>query len=291
MCWSWYMGSGKTLTVFLSVIDDSVRPRRTGPRGQGKTAEPADARVVGTLAEGDGQDFGTQSDSTRTQSEAREAGCQGPLPLTFKALGVDIAKNLRALLVGIRHTCLEAGLHPHDFLVTTPSVPLPAAHLQGPQHLDQMQTVIVDEIHTLADGKRGAHLILSLGRPDRLVGRLIQRIGLSATVRPAEEMARFLGGDRPVAIADPGTHPQMDLKLVDSKRTPSYDWQSWNCRPGGLPQPGVGGKPKAFGPMDNGTGDWPSKLIWPVCEHAWWRRSSATGPPWSLSMPECCRKS
>ncbi|HNO66788.1 MAG TPA: helicase-related protein, partial [Tepidiformaceae bacterium] len=80
--------------------------------------------------------------------------------------------------------------------------------------LETVDTVIVDEIHTMAGTKRGAHLSLSLERLEKLCGRPFQRIGLSATQRPLEEVAKYLGGDRQVRIADAGARRDLDLKVV-----------------------------------------------------------------------------
>src|ERR1019366_4067883 len=84
--------------------------------------------------------------------------------------------------------------------------------------LRSVRTVIVDEVHALAGGKRGAHLALSLERLDTLgraaQHRPVQRIGLSATVRPPEEVAAFLGGAQPVTIVQPPSDKQLDLRIV-----------------------------------------------------------------------------
>ncbi len=77
-----------------------------------------------------------------------------------------------------------------------------------------MDTVIVDEIHTMAATKRGAHLALSLERLERADREAAQRIGLSATQRPLDEVARYLGGDRPVRIVDAGSKGSLDLKVI-----------------------------------------------------------------------------
>jgi ATP-dependent Lhr-like helicase len=81
--------------------------------------------------------------------------------------------------------------------------------------LSTVETVILDEVHALAGSKRGAHLALSLERLDSLTPAPAQRVGLSATVRPASEAARFIGGGRDVAIIEPKGRPVMDLRVVE----------------------------------------------------------------------------
>ncbi len=85
---------------------------------------------------------------------------------------------------------------------------------QARESLRGVETVIVDEVHAVAGGKRGAHLAVSLERLDALLGKPAQRIGLSATVRPLEEVARFLGGQAPVEIVAPPSEKSWDLKVV-----------------------------------------------------------------------------
>ena len=85
---------------------------------------------------------------------------------------------------------------------------------QARESLRHVETVIVDEVHAVAGTKRGAHLGLSLERLDALLAEPAQRIGLSATVRPLEEVARFLGGTTPVEIVAPPSVKQWDLKVV-----------------------------------------------------------------------------
>ncbi|BDZ48941.1 hypothetical protein GCM10025867_11820 [Frondihabitans sucicola] len=82
------------------------------------------------------------------------------------------------------------------------------------ENLRGVETVIVDEVHAVASTKRGAHLALSLERLDALLEKPAQRIGLSATVRPPEEVARFLGGSAPVAIVAPASEKKFDLRVV-----------------------------------------------------------------------------
>jgi ATP-dependent Lhr-like helicase len=84
--------------------------------------------------------------------------------------------------------------HPADILITTPESLYLLLTSQAAEALRTVDTVIIDEIHALVPTKRGAHLALTLERLAALTGKPLQRIGLSATQRPLEEVARFLGG-------------------------------------------------------------------------------------------------
>ncbi|MDX6333488.1 MAG: ATP-dependent helicase Lhr and Lhr-like helicase, partial [Streptosporangiaceae bacterium] len=158
----------------------------------------------------------------------------------LKALAVDIERNLRAPLTGIRHTAQAMGAaepdirvavrtgdtaaeerrrlaaHPPDILITTPESLFLLLTSKARDALRGVDTVILDEVHALAGNKRGAHLALSLERLDALTADRgpAQRIGLSATVRPAGDVASFLGGARPVTIAAPPSTKQIDLSIV-----------------------------------------------------------------------------
>ena len=158
----------------------------------------------------------------------------------LKALAVDIERNLRAPLTGIRHTAQAMGAaepdirvavrtgdtgpderrklatKPPDILITTPESLFLLLTSRARDALRGVDTVIVDEVHALAGSKRGAHLALSLERLDALEpGRApAQRIGLSATVRPAGLVASFLGGARPVTVAAPPSSKQLDVRIV-----------------------------------------------------------------------------
>ncbi|WP_116948368.1 ATP-dependent helicase [Jiangella endophytica] len=156
----------------------------------------------------------------------------------LKALTVDVERNLRSPLAGIGHAAGRLGLaapgitvgvrtgdtpaderrrfakHPPDILITTPESLFLLLTSQARESLRSVETVIVDEVHAVAGGKRGAHLALSLERLDTLLERPAQRIGLSATVRPIEEVARFLGGSRPVEVVAPPSEKRWDLKVV-----------------------------------------------------------------------------
>ena len=156
----------------------------------------------------------------------------------LKALGVDVERNLRAPLVGIARTAAAHGLevpdvsvgvrsgdtppserrrlvtHPPEILITTPESLFLMLTSAARETLRGVETVIVDEIHALAGTKRGSHLALSLERLDELAARPVQRIGLSATVRPHDEVARFLCGVRPVSIVAPPSGKKFDLRVT-----------------------------------------------------------------------------
>ncbi len=172
----------------------------------------------------------------------------------LKALGVDVERNLRAPLTGIRHTADRLGAPvpevtvgvrsgdtaaadrrklattPPDVLITTPESLFLMLTSQAREALRGVETVILDEVHAVAGSKRGAHLALSLERLDALLDRPAQRIGLSATVRPLEEVARFLGGSAPVEIVAPPAEKRWDLRVVvpveDMTQPGDYDEDS-----------------------------------------------------------------
>jgi len=200
-------GSGKTLAAFLSAIDRLSRAE--GEAGPG-------VRVVYV----------------------------SPL----KALVYDIERNLRAPLAGIRRAAERLGetiriprvairtgdtsqqerqrqlKEPAEILVTTPESLFLILGSKAAAHLAAVHTLIVDEVHALAPTKRGAHVALTLERLVEHCGREPQRIGLSATVRPLDEAARYLVGDRPIEIVDASAAPRLDLRVVvpvpDMERPP-----------------------------------------------------------------------
>jgi ATP-dependent Lhr-like helicase len=189
-------GSGKTLAAFFSCIDRLSRL-------------PADA----------------------------EPGVRVLYVSPLKALVYDIERNLRAPLAGIRRAAEARGesvrlprvavrtgdtsprerrqqaRDPAEILVTTPESLYLILGSQQRETLRQVDTVILDEVHALAPTKRGAHLALSLERLAAACARDPQRIGLSATARPLDVVARFLGGDRRVEIVDTSSAPKLDLAL------------------------------------------------------------------------------
>ncbi|WP_280508801.1 ATP-dependent helicase [Nocardia flavorosea] len=205
-------GSGKTLSAFLWAIDKLAR---------------ADPPVAGT-----------------------SVLYISPL----KALAVDVERNLRAPLVGVRQTARRLGLPapeisvgvrsgdtpaqerrrlqrtPPNILITTPESLFLMLTSAARETLRGVRTVIVDEVHAIAGSKRGSHLALSLARLDTLTERPVQRIGLSATVRPPAEVGKFLVGPAPITIVSPPAPKTFDLSV----RVPVADM----TEPGDSEQPG-----------------------------------------------------
>ncbi|MDO5739384.1 MAG: DEAD/DEAH box helicase [Ornithinimicrobium sp.] len=197
-------GSGKTLSAFLWAIDRIV----THPR-------PA------ATAEGE-----------------RQARCRVLYVSPLKALAVDVERNLRSPLVGIGHAAARLGMPSPgvsvavrsgdtpaaerrafardgaEILITTPESLFLLLTSQARAALAGVESVIIDEVHAVAGTKRGAHLAVTLDRLDALLSRPAQRIGLSATVRPVEEVARYLCGGRPVTIVQPPSTKEWDLEVV-----------------------------------------------------------------------------
>ncbi|WPL17122.1 putative ATP-dependent helicase Lhr [Thiorhodovibrio winogradskyi] len=189
-------GSGKTLAAFLSGIDACLRL-------------PADA----------------------------PAGVRVLYISPLKALVHDVERNLRAPLAGIAHQAeglaeavrpIQIAMRtgdtpqrerhrqaksPAEILVTTPESLFLLLGSQARETLRWVHTLIIDEIHALAPTKRGAHLALSLERLAALCEQDPQRIGLSATVNPLAEVARFLGGRRAVELVDCSAPPRLDLQV------------------------------------------------------------------------------
>ena len=161
----------------------------------------------------------------------------------LRALAVDVEKNLRSPLRGIALAAERRGepvyeptvglrsgdtptderrrlvRHPPDILITTPESLFLMLTSKARETLRGVEHVIIDEIHALAPTKRGTHMALSLERLEELCDRPPQRIGLSATQRPLDEIARFLGGHdgarhRPVTIVDAGVTKTLDVEIV-----------------------------------------------------------------------------
>lgn len=285
-------GSGKTLASFLSAIDRLGR-------------EPV-AEEQGAEAAGGG-----------AQAEADGVRVLYISPL--KALGADVERNLRRPLAGICAVGptrpISVGVrsgdtparerrrlrnHPPSILITTPESLYLMLTSAVRETLRTVETVIVDEIHSFAGSKRGTHLAVSLERLDDLLGRPAQRIGLSATVSPPEEVARFLGGPHPVTIiSDDGrAAPEVTVSVpvenmaripaISDRRTrmeralaaPASAGGGRGSRPSGLGRAGssqawrsdkVLGRAMAAGRADEPGAGVPARVsasIWPHLENA-----------------------
>ncbi len=214
-------GSGKTLAAFLSALERIMW-----------SAEPAE-----------------------------DKRCRVVYVSPLKALAVDVDRNLRVPVAGICEAAAAAGVpvtvprieirtgdtprtdrarmlrHPPDILITTPESLYLLLTSQARSFLGAVETVIVDEIHAIAASKRGSHLALTLERLEALRparARPLQRIGLSATQRPLDEIARLLGGfadekPRPVTVVDAGVRKELEISV----ETPRGRNEAEPVRPGG----------------------------------------------------------
>jgi ATP-dependent helicase Lhr and Lhr-like helicase len=159
----------------------------------------------------------------------------------LKALNYDIERNLRGPLAGLESP-LRVGVRtgdtsqkeraamlkdPPDILITTPESLYLLLTSRARENLRGVETLILDEVHAVAGTKRGAHLALSVERLERQLDQPMQRIGLSATQRPLEEIGRFVSGARPIRLVDAGVAKELDLQVVvpleDMRELPSAD--------------------------------------------------------------------
>jgi ATP-dependent Lhr-like helicase len=210
-----------------SAIADGNNTLVIAPTGSGKTLA-AFLWAIDRLA-----DEAVPDDTVNRQDQGTRVLYISPL----KALAVDVERNLRTPLTGITRVAEREGLpapeitvgvrsgdtpaqrrrelitKPPDILITTPESLFLMLTSSARETLTNVQTVIVDEVHAVAGTKRGAHLALSLERLDALLARPAQRIGLSATVRPAEEVARFLSGAKPTTIVAPPAAKTFELAV------------------------------------------------------------------------------
>ena len=170
----------------------------------------------------------------------------------LKALNYDIERNLRGPLAGLGselRVAVRTGdtpqkeraamlREPPDILITTPESLFLLLTSRAREILRPVRTLILDEVHAVAGTKRGAHLALSVERLDRLVSDVpggqspgpVQRIGLSATQRPLEEIGRFVSGGREIELVDAGRAKELDLTVVvplDDMREPEEQQSIW----------------------------------------------------------------
>ncbi len=200
-------GSGKTLAAFLWSIDTLVKRALAG------ALDERTCVVYVSPLKALGNDIARNLQAPLAEIYAL-AGREGVLLPTIRVAvrSGDTPANERQLMVR----------RPPHILITTPeSLYILLTSVRSREFLKTAETVIVDEIHAVAQDKRGAHLALSLERLDALVGRPMQRIGLSATQKPIEEVARLLVGSRHISkerkpdcvIVDVGHQREMDLSI------------------------------------------------------------------------------
>lgn len=195
-------GSGKTLAAFLSAIDALYREALEG-------GLPAETRVVYVSplrALGNDVEKNLRGPLAELAEEARAEGLPAPEIRTAVRSGDTPASRRQAM----------ARVPPHVLVTTPESLYLLLTSERGRAALRAVETVIVDEVHAVARDKRGAHLALSLERLEALARRRPQRIGLSATVNPIEEMARFLVGTERL---DPDGAPRCAVVETGRRRT------------------------------------------------------------------------
>ena len=197
-------GTGKTLTAFLWCLNRLMFEPRDDATAVVPPGKPA-----------------TRTRAKRPSAPKLSGGCRVVYISPLKALAVDVERNLQSPLNGIRNLAERESVpvhvpeialrtgdtpsrersrfrrNPAEILITTPESLYLLLTSQSAASLATVDTVIVDEIHALVPTKRGSHMALSLERLEALTGRRVQRIGLSATQRPLEEVARFLGGAEP----------------------------------------------------------------------------------------------
>ncbi|WP_424535280.1 ATP-dependent helicase [Sphaerisporangium viridialbum] len=260
-------GSGKTLAAFLWSLDRLAAERTTTP-------EPAETR---SSKAGRGQGKA----GARGERPARQ--CRVVYVSPLKALAVDVERNLRAPLAGLKQTARRMGLpvpeisvairsgdtaaedrrrfaaDPADILITTPESLYLLLTSRARDALRGVETVIVDEVHAVAATKRGVHLALTLERLDALLARPAQRVGLSATVRPVSEVATFLGGARPTTVVQPPSEKVIEVRVI----VPVEDMTELDGAP---QQPALSGEGSGEG---GGDGETPWSMEPPARRSIW----------------------
>src|SRR5262244_572459 len=166
----------------------------------------------------------------------------------LKALNYDVERNLRGPLAGLRselRVAVRTGdtpqkeraamlREPPDILITTPESLFLLLTSRARELLRSVDTLILDEVHAVAGTKRGAHLALSVERLEDLAAQPVQRIGLSATQRPLEEIGRFVSGGRAIELVDAGVAKELDLEVVvpvEDMREPGGDTREEGWEP------------------------------------------------------------
>ena len=278
-------GSGKTLAAFLWALDrlsiDNAIPDSSPPADSAPAATTPHAATPTTH-------------TAATPDAAAPATSPGHVRVVYvsplKALAYDIERNLRTPLRGIGAEDVRVGIrtgdtpqreraamlrNPPDILITTPESLYLMLTSRAREMLSGVEAVIVDEIHAVAHSKRGSHLALTLERLEAQAGRPVQRIGLSATQSPLEEIGRYLvGPHREVTIIDAGTRKELDLRIEVPVESMAEPGAATAPAPNGaltvsssndaLTEPSLNGGPAAD-PLDPLTGGESTRnSIWPA---------------------------
>jgi ATP-dependent helicase Lhr and Lhr-like helicase len=272
-------GSGKTLAAFLWALDRLSAGGPSAPaRGEAARGASAGARADGVALPG-------------ALVDRPPRGTRVVYVSPLKALAYDIERNLRAPLRGIGAEEVRVGIrtgdtpqreraamlrNPPDILVTTPESLYLMLTSRARETFSGVEAVIVDEIHAVAHSKRGSHLALTLERLEAQAGAEVQRIGLSATQSPLEEIGRFLvGPHRQVTIVDAtapgGVRKRLDLRIevpVESMAEPVASGDPLDPLAGG--ESGTHGEAVGRGSPVPERGIWPAiypELLALVREH------------------------
>src|SRR5690349_5792771 len=192
-------GSGKTLAAFLWGLDRlAAEPPPEDPRHRCRVLYVSPLKALAVVLE---------RNLRARRARIRQAATRLGQPLPDVQVGLrsgDTAADERRQLAR----------RPPDILITTPESLFLMLTSAARDALRGVETVIVDEVHAVCSTKRGAHLAVSLERLDQLLPRPAQRVGLSATVRPVEEVARFLAGGRDVTVVQPPAQKSVELRVV-----------------------------------------------------------------------------
>ncbi|MFT3781988.1 MAG: crosslink repair DNA glycosylase YcaQ family protein [Nibricoccus sp.] len=198
-------GTGKTLAAFLAAIDQLYRQGLGGElKDEVQVLYVSPLKALGNDIHKNLEEPLAELRAARSSAEDRD------VEIRSAVRSGDTSSNARQALIR----------RPPHILVTTPeSFYLLLTSESGRRMLRTLRTIICDEIHAIVANRRGSHLALSLERLDRLVGRRVQRIGLSATQKPIEDVAQFLSGSTPkgkvgrVTVIDCGYVRKMDLAI------------------------------------------------------------------------------
>src|ERR1051325_4018388 len=232
----------------------------TPAQAQGWPAIAGGGHVLIQAPTGSGKTLAAFLSASDRPTEAPGRGLRVLYVSPLKALNYDVERNLRGPLAGLRselRVAVRTGdtpqkeraamlREPPDILITTPESLYLLLTSRAREHLKVVGTLILDEVHAVAGTKRGAHLALSVERLERLVDSPVQRIGLSATQRPLEEIGRFVSGARPIRLVDPGVAKELDLKVL----VPVEDMR----------EPGAGADLEG---LPGGSGEGRGTSIWP----------------------------